>query len=224
MGNILFAHRTNILVHVIAGSIALLLGVAALVTKKGGKNHKRSGNIFLGLLIVVIITGFVGVFVFGRNTFLLVITVLSGYFGFSGYRALQTKSNKPQLVDVCVAIGSLISVFYFLYYFRSIGMIWSPLIIYSTVGTLLMVISYDFIRYFIPASRYGGLWFYEHIFKMIGAFTALLSAFSGTVFSNYQPYSQFLPSVFGTVLQIGFIAYYYRKNKRQPHFLLRHQL
>lgn len=88
-------------------------------------------------------------------------------------------------------------------------MIWSPLIIYSTVGTLLLVISYDFIRYFIPTSRYGGLWFYEHIFKMIGAFTALLSAFSGTVFNNYQPYSQFLPSVFGTVLQIGFIVYYY---------------
>lgn len=101
MDNILLVHRTNIIVHVIAGSIALLLGVAALVTKKGGKNHKRSGNIFLGLLIVVIITGFAGVFVFGRNTFLLVITVLSGYFGFSGYRVLQTKSNQPQLVDVC---------------------------------------------------------------------------------------------------------------------------
>lgn len=56
---------------------------------------------------------------------------------------------------------------------------------------------------------------YEHIFKMIGAFTALLSAFSGTVFSKYQPYSQFLPSVFGTGLQIGFIVYYFRKNKRQ---------
>ena len=224
METTLLAHRANIIVHVFAGSIALLLGVVALVTKKGGKNHKRSGNIFLGLLIVVIITGFVGVFVFGRNTFLLVITVLSGYFGFSGYRVLQTKSNQPKLVDVCVAIGSLISVFYFLHYFRSIKMIWSPVIIYSTVGTLLLVISYDFFRYFIPASTYGGLWFYEHIFKMIGAFTALLSAFSGTVFSNYQPYSQFLPSVFGTILQIGFIIYYYRKNKRQPRFLLSHQL
>jgi len=215
MGNLPLEHRINIVIHIIAGSIALLLGILALTTKKGGKNHRRSGNVFLALLIVVIITGLVGVFVFGRNSFLLVITVLSGYFGFSGYRALQTKSNRPQWVDICVAIVSLIAVSYFLYYFRSIGMIWSPVIIYSTVGTLLLVISYDFIRYFIPASRYGRLWFYEHIFKMIGAFTALLSAFSGTVFSNYQPYSQFLPSVFGTLLQIGFIVYYYRKSKRE---------
>ena len=223
MDNSLLIHKANIIVHIIAGSIALLLGLVAIMTKKGGKNHRRSGTIFMMLLIVVIFTGFIGVFVFGRNTFLLVITVLSGYFGFSGYRILQTKSNRPQLVDVCIGIGSVIAVAYFLYYFKSIGMIWSPLIIYSTVGTLLLVISYDFIRYFIPVSRYGNLWFYEHIFKMIGAFTALLSAFSGTVFSNYQPYSQFLPSVFGTGLQIGFIVYYYRKNRRQARLLPVHQ-
>ncbi|HMH21222.1 MAG TPA: hypothetical protein VK563_05580 [Puia sp.] len=132
-------HKINIITHVIAGSIALLLGVLALITKKGGKSHRRNGNIFLALLIVVIITGLVGVFVFGRNTFLLVITVLSGYFGFSGYRILQTRSNRPQLPDICVAIICLFSVSYFLYYFRSIGMIWSPVIIYSTVGTLLLV-------------------------------------------------------------------------------------
>ena len=50
---------------------------------------------------------------------------------------------------------------------------------------------------------------------MISAFTALLSAFSGTVFENYQPYSQFLPSVFGTLLQIGSITYYVRKFKKK---------
>ncbi len=93
-------------------------------------------------------------------------------------------------------------------------MIWSPVIIYSTVGTLLLVIAYDFIRYLIPASIYGNLWLYEHIYKMIGAFTALLAAFSGTVFPNYKPYSQVLPSVLGVLLQIGFIVFYARKNRR----------
>lgn len=199
-------HHTNILIHITAGSIALLLGLAALVSYKGGKFHRKSGDLFLGCLAVVILTGLIGVFVFRRNTFLLVITVLSGYFGFSGYRALKMKSGRPGVLDNMVAVASLACVGYFLYYFRSIGMIWSPVIIYSTVGTLVVVIVYDFARYILP--RYGQIWLYEHIFKMIGAFTALLSAFSGTVFYRYQPYSQFLPSVFGTVLQIGFIVYY----------------
>ena len=207
-----FLHLTNIIMHVTAGSIALLIGIGALLTKKGGRIHTKSGILFLLLLVVVIATGLVGVFVFKRNTFLLVITILSGYFGFSGYRTLQTKSNQPKWIDILAAISAILCVFYFVYYFKSIGMMWSPLIIYSTVGTLLMITAYDFIRYLIPKAKYGNVWLYEHIFKMIGAFSALLSAFSGTVFEAYQPYSQFLPSVFGTLMQIGFIIYYYRKN------------
>ncbi|HEY6900580.1 MAG TPA: hypothetical protein VI233_08055 [Puia sp.] len=204
-------HKANIFIHVLCGSIALLLGVLALVSGKGGRLHRKVGDAFLVFLAVVIVTGFVGVFVFKRNTFLLVITVLSGYFGFSGYRVLGSRSNRVRWPDVAVAMASLGAVSYFLYYFRSIGMIWSPVIIYSTVGTLLLVVVYDFVRYLIPAGRYGRLWLYEHIFKMIGAFSALLSAFSGTVFYRYQPYSQFLPSVLGTLLQIGFIIYFSRK-------------
>ena len=159
----------------------------------------------------MILTGFFGVFVFGRNTFLVVITALSGYNGFSGYRTLQTKSNEPKWLDIIVAIATLATVFYFLYYMKSIGMIWKPIVIFSTVGAIIILVGYDFLRYLIPRERYKNMWLYEHIYKMIGAFTALLAAFSGTVFSNYQPYSQLLPSLFGISLQIGFIAYYSQK-------------
>jgi hypothetical protein len=164
----------------------------------------------------VIATGLLGVFVFGRNTFLLVITVLSGYQAFSGYRVLQRKSNQPHLLDIAVAIGSLVVTLYFLYYFRSIGMIWSPVIIYSTVGALLSLVIYDLARYLIPRAKYRKLWLYEHIYKMIGAFTALLAAFTGTVFVDYQPYSQILPSSLGVTLQLGFITYYATRRQWRP--------
>ncbi|MDN5283904.1 MAG: hypothetical protein JWR38_178 [Mucilaginibacter sp.] len=212
--NFHIVHLANIIIHVVAGSAALLTGIMALIAKKGLKLHIKSGKVFLALLTIVILTGLLGVFIFGRNTFLLVITVLSGYFGYSGYRTLQTKSNKPKLIDIGIALLSLLSVLYFLYYFKSIGMIWAPVIIYTTVGYLIFIIMYDFARYFIPASVYSHLWLYEHILKMTGAFSALLSAFTGTVFPQYKPYSQFLPSVFGTLIAIGFMIYTYRKNKR----------
>ena len=206
-------HKANILTHITAGSMALLIGAIALIVRKGGKLHKNTGKIFLICLTLVILTGLLGVFIFGRNTFLLVITVLSGYLGFSGYRTLQTKSNQPKLIDITIAVLSLLSVLYFLYYFKSIGMIWSPVIIYSTVGYLVLIITYDFFRYLLPASAYLNLWLYEHILKMVSAFSGLLSAFSGTVFPQYQPYSQFLPSVFGTLIAIGFMITNYRKSK-----------
>jgi cell shape-determining protein MreD len=207
-------HLLNIYTHVIAGSFALILGVISFFSKKGKKLHTNSGKLFLLGLIIVIITGLIGVFVFKRNSFLLIITVLSGYYGFSGYRTLKTKNNIPKLIDIILVIIAVISVFYFLYYFKSNGMYWSPVIIYSTIGALLMIVTYDLLRYLIPKKKYKSLWLFEHIFKMIGAFSALLSAFTGTVFYNYQPYSQFLPSVFGILLQIGFIFFYYTKLKR----------
>lgn len=202
-------HQSNIVIHVIAGSTALLLGLIALLSLKGGKVHNASGRYFLGLIAIVILTGLIGVFVFGRNTFLLVITVLSGYVAFSGMRALRAKSNQPRAVDIMVSLISLGVLGYFLYYFQSIGMFWSPVVIYSGVSALLFVIVYDFLRYLIPAKSYQKrrIWLYEHIYKMTSAFSGLLAAFVGTVFDQYQPYSQTLPSALGVMIIIRFMIY-----------------
>ncbi|NHF61273.1 hypothetical protein FK220_018110 [Flavobacteriaceae bacterium TP-CH-4] len=203
-------HQSNIILHVVTGSIALLLGLIALLSTKGDTLHTRSGKYFLRFISVVILTGLIGVFIFGRNTFLLVITVLSGYVSFSGYRTLVLKTNEPKITDILVAVGSLLVLAYFLYYFKSIGMIWSPIIIYSTVGAFLFIVIYDFLRYFISTEKYKmhKIWLYEHIYKMTSAFAALLSAFIGTVFEKYQPHSQYIPSVMGILIIIGFMVYF----------------
>ncbi|AXT60875.1 hypothetical protein D1816_11135 [Aquimarina sp. AD10] len=210
-------HKSNILLHIITGSIGLLLGLIALISIKGDKIHNTSGKYFLRFISIVILTGFIGVFVFKRNTFLLVITVLSGYVAFSGYRTLLLKSNIPKRIDIIVAIISLLTLAYFLYYFKSIGMIWSPIIIYSTVGALLFIISYDFMRYLIPRKKYlkHRVWIYEHIYKMTSAFSALLAAFIGTVFEKYQPHSQYIPSALGMLIIFGFIVYVYKYGLRK---------
>ncbi len=211
MGEYTILHQTNIIVHVCAGTIALLVGLIALATKKGKKRHRKSGRIFLWLLSIVILTGLLGVFVFKGNAFLIVITVLSGYNGYSGYRCLITKSNLPQWQDIVAVVVGIAAGSYFLYYFKTIGMMWAPVIIYASVGFLFFIISYDLLRYLIPRKKYKTLWLYEHIYKMIAAFTALLSAATGTVLPHYKPYSQFLPSLLGTSFAIFAIIYVYRK-------------
>ena len=215
--NMELLHKSNILLHIITGSIALLLGLTALLSIKGGRVHNTSGKYFLRFISIVILTGLIGVFIFGRNTFLLVITVLSGYVSFSGYRVLLLKSNTPKRIDILVAIISLFVLTYFLYYFNSIGMIWSPIIIYSTVGALLFIITYDFLRYLITGKKYKKhrIWIYEHIYKMTSAFAALLSAFIGTVFEKYQPHSQYIPSALGMLIIFGFIGYVYKYGLRK---------
>lgn len=211
-------HSANILIHVVSGSIALILGLIALLSIKGGKVHRSSGNYFLKFMAVVVLTGLIGVLVFGRNTFLAVITVLSAYVAFSGYRVLQAKSNSPRLLDIMVALISIMVLVYFLYYFQRIGMIWSPVVIYSTVGALAFIVTYDFLRYLIPTTQYEKhrIWLYEHIYKMMSAFAALLSAFSGTVLEEYQPHSQYLPSALGLLIAFSFMYYVYRNRQVRP--------
>ncbi len=215
MEDFTFSHSVNIIVHVTLGSLALLLGLFILLAKKGTKLHKKSGVAFLALTTVVVFTGLLGVLVFARNFYLLVLTVLSGYFAYSGFRIIKLKSNKPNVIDIVIALVSLSSGIYFLYYLKSFGYFWSPGIVYSTVGALFLIVAYDLLRYVIPQKKYKNLWLYEHIYKMIGAFTALLGAATGIILANYKPYSQFLPSIFGTILAIGFIIHYYRKNTRK---------
>lgn len=213
MESLTVIHKINIAVHIVAGSSALIVGLMALIVNKGKKLHRLTGRLFLMLMSVVILTGLIGVFVFRRNAFLLVITVLSGYLAFSGYRVIKARSNVPKVIDISICLLSLISVSYFLYYFKSIGMIWSPVIIYSTVGYLFLMIAYDCGRYFIPTKTYANFWIYEHILKMVSAFSGLLSAFSGTVFPQYQPYSQFIPSILGALTAICFMIHVSRRKK-----------
>ena len=207
-------HSANIILHVATGTLGLLLGLLAIASVKGGKLHVKSGNWFLRLLTIVCITGLVGIFVFKINSFLIVITLLSAYQGFSGYRVLQTKSNQFHWIDLTGALVTLSSCFYFLYYFHSIGMFWAPVIIYSTVGWLCTLILYDLLKYFIPKHKYKKLWLKEHIVKMIGAWSALFSAFTGTVLDEFQPHSQYLPSVIGYIFIIYFLIKFSKKGAR----------
>ena len=199
--------------------MALLFGFVILILRKGGKTHRKMGYAFLVLLSVVVSTGMFGVLIFGRNSFLLVITVTSAYYGYSGFTVARTKSNTLTLLDSSIAVLSLCVTGYFLYYIKQIGMIWSPVIIYATVGNLSLVILYDFLKPLFSKDRYKKIWLSEHIYKMIAAFSALLSAAVGTIFPNHKPYSQFGPSIFGTCLAIGFILYfwYLKKKKTKIH-------
>ena len=201
-------HQTNILFHVIFGTLALLLGITALVTTKGAKWHKKAGHYFLVCITIVVITGLIGVFVYGRNTFLLLITILSAYVSISGFRVLKVKSNQLKRFDLFLILICLSTLFYFLYFFQKIGMIWSPIVIYSTVGALVLVMVYDLSKPFISKEYYKKkkIWLFEHIYKMVSAYSAIFSAFSGTVFEEYQPHSQYLPSALGSFTIIWFIS------------------
>jgi uncharacterized membrane protein len=58
------AHHVNIAIHVAAGIAGVLVGTIALVTAKGGVQHRRTGRVFAWLGGIVVARALVGVLVF----------------------------------------------------------------------------------------------------------------------------------------------------------------
>jgi hypothetical protein len=190
-------HSINIFIHVLAGTLALVTGIIALTAAKGGNAHVLSGRFFARLVAIVIATGLIGVLVFGRNNFLLVITLLSGYNCFSGIRVIRLKGRAPDILDQGIAVAVMVSALYYLYFIRQAGFYWAAAVVLSTVGALFLVTTWDLARAAFSAGFRRKALLYEHVYKMVSAFSGILSAFTGTVFPHYQPYSQLLPSAMG---------------------------
>ena len=207
-------HQINVIIHISAGTIALFLGIVILARHKGTRLHVKAGKIFIGLLGVVVFTGFTGWLFFRSNAFLLMLTILAGYNTYGGYRIIQLKMTKAKIVDQMISVFTLIIALSYCFWLMGSETSWMPAVIYPTVGALVLVTGYDIVKSVFVHEQLKRFWLYEHIYKLISAFSALFSAFSGTVLPNFKPYSQVGPSVLCMVLIIIFIFGQSRKRRR----------
>ena len=199
-------HHLNIFIHVTAGTAALVTGLIAIGVRNRRTVHIRFGRYFMWMMVLVIATALLGVLVFGRHSFLLIITLLSGYTCFSGIRAIRLKGRHPRPLDY----GAAIAVTAGAMYGTISGMYWAPAVTYSTIGALFLVTAYDLTKGFFPADFLKQAAVYEHVYKMISSLSGLASAFAGTVLPQFKPYSQLLPSALGVA---GIIVIFIRLRK-----------
>jgi uncharacterized membrane protein len=199
-------HLVNLAVHVVFGSAALLLGIAAIITAKGGPMHRRVGRWFLYSISVVLATALIGLLVFDFRAFLFVVTLLSFYDAFSGFRALQLHGARPRLADRIMSVLAFISPPIFFVLMHRLHLPWAPILTYSILGGLLLMGSYDLARNFLPIRWLQRTWMQEHLVKMLSAYVAISSAFAGTVFPSFMPWSAVAPTSIGYILMIFFLV------------------
>ncbi len=198
------AHFANIVCHIVAGTLAIIAGLVALVARKRGRLHARAGMVFVYAYSFVILTAVLGVVVFAFRSFLAVATIASAYSLFSGYRAVRLRGRRPALLDRGIACVGLAAPALFLAAMHSLHKPWAPVLTWTVLGSLIAISSYDLLRTFLPAEWLAGTWVHEHIFKIVGAFDALTATFAATVFPRYQPWSAVIPHLFGTAMILSF--------------------
>ena len=192
-----------LIIHIVSGSICLIMGLGAIVSKKGKRRHILSGRIFYYSMNTVSGSAVV-MSLIKSNEFLLMIGVFSFYLNFMGYRSVKNKSLKPSVADwVVVGLGLT----------NGVAMILSGNIVLMFFSGLSIFLILGDLKTFVLVLRGKELlkteWLVHHIGRMIGAYIATSTAFLVVNINNVQPAWLFwiLPTVLGAPL----IAYYTKK-------------
>ena len=198
-------HWTNLAIHIAFGTASLGLGLVAICSSKGGWLHIRAGKLFVYAYLVVVITAAIGLLVFDFRSFLAVVTLLSFYDVFAGYRALQLRGERPRTIDRIASVAGALTPWIFILIMGRLHRPWSPVLTWSILGGLMLMSGYDLLRNVLSIKWLRTVWIQEHLVKMMGAYIAITSAFGGTVFVRYMPWSAIVPSVVGLAVIGGFL-------------------
>lgn len=205
-----------LVVHILAGFLALFAGLGALGTRKGGRRHRLAGRSFVYAMAVVSGTaialypldpGF-------QRFFLALIAVFSFYFAFSGYRVLSRKrpGDAPESVDwaavgaFAVASAGILAIGG-LQYLAGRG--FAPvLLVFGAIGTTFAASDVRTFR----ARPAPGEWVGEHVIRMGAAYIAAVSAFSAVNFLFLPRVARWLwPTALGVPLFVVLRRRYERR-------------
>jgi uncharacterized membrane protein len=206
------AHFTNLAIHVAAGAVALAIGFLILAKPKGTQTHRRLGRVFCYFALIVCCSAAAGTIFFHFVPVFAVLSVLVPYQLVGGWRSIYTKSRGPSKID---AIWTLVAFAFFVALIPAVRAhpAEAPIVVYSSLGALAMVLLYDAIRWSFPRRWYRTLWKYEHSYKLIASVFGMLSALIGNVIRFGQPWSQILPSAAGLIVIAHYFTQLYRQNK-----------
>lgn len=185
-----------LVIHVICGFLSLLTGLIAMIAQKGNKAHNISGKIFYWAMAGVFVTTIIFFAIYPavlKYQFFLTIGVISFYPTFSGKRILSMKKAiVPTLVDWVAAWGvgvcGIVMLAYAVYGFVNPVGFGGMAILFAIFGVVCLVNAYGDLKIYLGYKKPEKMhWFLGHGGKMMGAYSAALTAFFVNVVPRYMP-------------------------------------
>ncbi len=176
-----FIFNVLLIIHVISGFTALIVGLIPMIAKKGGKLHNQSGLIYFWSMFGVFISS-QPMALIKSNAFLFTIGTFSFYLALSGYRFSKRKGwehlqSFDKIYMFITFITSLIMLGYAIY-LTSTGILYTAIIL-GVFGTICFLFSSRDLKRFGKTSK-PKHWIILHLVRMIGAYIATFTAFAVT--------------------------------------------
>lgn len=201
--------------HVAAGMVSLVAAPVAMAVSKGGVAHRFAGKIFFWSMVWIFLTAIVLGIVHWKP-FLLMVSVLSFYLVYSGYRTLYQKQVVigKNVLWYDWAIAGACGMFMLSFLSWGVYQVWhgsiSVLLIFFSMGGFYSIWA-EVKRYRTQSAIKHG-WLFNHIGRMVGGFIAALTAFSTNVLTFMPALWQWLwPTLIGTPLIICWIRTYRKR-------------
>lgn len=197
------------IIHIIAGTLALASGLLAIFSAKGNGNHTKAGLVYYYSMLVISITGIIVSGYLNPNTFLLAISFFSLYLIHSGKKALEywklktnyqpqfLKDKLPFYLAFAVGCGMIIQPLFLMIKHQ---VIFVPIL--AIFGIIMLINAIRDIKKsnntenFVPKNK---KWLLQHISMMGGAYIATITAFAVNNIHIDQAWIVWLaPSAVGT--------------------------
>jgi uncharacterized membrane protein len=209
--------------HVACGFAAVGIGLVPILSRKGSPLHRGSGRVFAGLMGVLLVAAWV-MTALHFNAYFAALSATATITLFSGVRVLRRKrpdldpAQRAQPLDWAVTLAVV-----------GVGLWVLVQLVQGRTGDKTAVSA----ALVYAAFTYGGwdlwrfarpldwpfspnLWTYEHLVKMLSAYGAVLSAFSGNFLTALPaPWSQLWPTLLFQPMAVIWILVLARRRRRQ---------
>lgn len=216
----------TLVLHISCGLAASAVGLAPILTRKGSRAHRLSGRLFAGLMATLLACAWL-MTALRFSPYFLALSATATMTLFSGLRVLRRKRPDLHAVDRAKPLDWIVTLGVV-----AVGVWVLVLVVTGRTGNLAAVSSalaygalvyggWDLWRFARPTDWpfSPNLWNYEHMTKMLGAYGAVLSAFSGNFLTFLPtPWSQLWPTILFQTLTMIWIAVLVVNRRRAPAF------
>ena len=190
-------YKSSIAVHVLCGILSLIAGFMAMLANKGGKVHNRAGVVFYWSMFMIFVTTTIFFILYPTNLkyqFFLGIGIVSFYPNWSGKRMLAMKKGlRPTLVDKIggwlIGFSGVCMLAYGTYLTLNPAKEFGSLnILFFIFGTVSVSNAYGDLKFYLGYVKADKMhWFFAHAGKMMGAYTAAVTAFCVNIVPRFLP-------------------------------------
>jgi uncharacterized membrane protein len=187
-----------LILHMLSGGLALVLGSTILFLKKGNSTHRTNGKIFFYTMLLAAISA-IGLSLSKYNPFLLSIAIFSAYMTLEGKDSIRNKTFNTTKSKYLIWITALINGMFMLISGNLI------LLVFGIISTFLIAQDLYLFFYIRKRGKIESRHFLErHIGMMMGSFISTFTAFLVVNFNSFEPnwIIWLLPTIVGVPLLI----------------------